>query len=475
MTKKVFLDSDVYNLHFIGICGVAMASVAAELKRDGFFITGSDSGNYPPMSTFLERENIEVQEGFNKSHVPDDALIVIGNAVSRGNIELETALNKRLKIISLPELISRRYLNGKLNIVVTGTHGKTTITSMLTHILLSAGKKPGWMIGGIPLDFPSPCEKGKDDIFVIEGDEYDAVYYDKRPKFLHYRPYYAIISSIEFDHADIYRDIDEIEDAFTKFVRLLPEKGLLVANGDDERVCKIAEQALCRVIRYGSKRNCDWRFENFGKTNGKDLNGDFLTPGGERGFAQTKLFGNHNLMNSLAATIVACELGVSLPDSLRSLCKFQGTSRRLELVFDKKNIKLYDDFAHHPTAIKSTLQALKNRYPNHRIWAIVELRSNTMVRSIISDELIAALSFADKVILGAVHRKDRIPLLQRINPAKIVFELKKRKVEGVAIRNVDKIADLIDKCVKPYDVIVIMSNGGIDDVKNKIIKILSSR
>ncbi|MBT7788717.1 MAG: hypothetical protein HN757_07535 [Calditrichaeota bacterium] len=456
-------------IHFIAVCGVAMASVAAELHRAGFVVTGSDTGFYPPMGTFLEEQGVKTLQGFDPSHLPDDGLIVVGNAVSRGNVELEAALSLGLQLISLSDLVARRHIGRRKSAVVTGTHGKTTTTSMLAHILRSAGRDPGWMIGGIPQDLPVPCRLGKGNEFVIEGDEYDVVYNDKRPKFLLYKPFYAIINGIEFDHADIYQDLDAIELQFRRFVRLIPRNGCLVVNGDDPLAMSISKEAFCKVITFGLGKNCNYRMQSSREsvTNYKLVTED------ETSNISVQLPGEHNMKNGVAAIALACEIGVQKEVALRALANFRGVARRLELVVDTDKLKIYDDFAHHPTAINGTLSAIKLKHPNHSLWAILEPRSNTMVRNFHSTEITEALSIADHVIIGKLHRLDSVPIHQRLDRNAIQSNLESAGVGTFSSDNVDDTVDFFIRNRTGKDVIVIMSNGGFDGIREKLKKRLS--
>lgn len=445
-----------------------MASVAAELHRAGFEVTGSDTGFYPPMGTFLEEQGVKTLHGFDPSHLPENGLIVVGNAVSRGNVELEAALSNGLPLISLSELIARRHIGRRKSAVVTGTHGKTTTTSMLAHILRSAGREPGWMIGGIPLDLPAPCALGRGDEFVIEGDEYDVVYYDKRPKFMLYKPFYAIISGVEFDHADIYPDLAAIELQFRRFARLIPQNGCLVVNGDDELSMSISEEAFCKVVTFGTGENCDWMLK---KKSDKTADEFELVTKDEISPISINLPGEHNLKNGVAAVALACEIGVCKDVALRVLADFRGVSRRLELVVNTDKLIIYDDFAHHPTAIKATLSAVRKRHPEHILWAVLEPRSNTMVRNYHSRELTEALAIADRAIIGKLHRQEKIPVHLRLDRNVIQSELEHSGVNTFSSDKVDELVDFVSRNQTGKDVVVIMSNVGFDGIREKLKKL----
>lgn len=472
---SLFRDTSLSKIHFIAVCGTAMASVAAELKRAGFQVTGSDSGIYPPMSDFLHDQGVAIREGFKPEHVPPDALIVVGNAVSRGNPELETAMDRNNCLISLPELISRRYLAGKRSIVVAGTHGKTTITAMIAHILREAGRDPGWMVGGIPFDLEVPCWMGSGEEFVIEGDEYDSVWYDKRPKFFHYKPQIAVITSVEFDHADIYPDIKAVETVFERFTKMLPRNGKLVVCRDFPRALKVSENVFCRLETYGTNRNADWRMKNSTGSGASSLTGEFTGPKGLSGTVELGMVGEHNLLNALAALIVATTVGVDLTTVLSVLKGFRGIKRRLELLIDTGLVAVWEDFAHHPTAIRTTLEGLRRRYPGRRLWALLEPRSNTMVRNYHAAELMEALSLADKVTLAPLHREEKIPAAERLDTRKIIRTLETRGVSAQVTMSFDEILREVKGNVTGGDVLVIMSNGGFGGIKEKIVNYIRER
>lgn len=428
-----------------------MASVAVELHRAGFAVSGSDSAFYPPMGDFLRREGLKTFAGYDPDNLPDNGLTVIGNAISRGNPELEAVLNARLPYISLPELISRRYLSHRKSIVIAGTHGKTTTTAMTAHILRSNGRDPGWMIGGMPVDLPFPCNMGSGNEFVIEGDEYDSVYYDKRAKFLHYQPNHAVLSGIEFDHADIFPDIEAIETTFTRFVRLIPANGSLTVNQDNDLAGRVASKALCRVITCGSGPDCQWRLDYESRVvKAIDNSRHKLT---------LRLPGKHNYMNALTAVALAYQIGVSIDDSIEALADFRGVGRRLEKVIETDKIVLYDDFAHHPTEIRASIQAIKEHYPGWRIWAVIEPRSNTLVRNIFERELAEALSNADVALLGSLHRKDRIPMESRLNREHVVDTISQNGNLATAADDASSIVEFVRKNASEKDVIILMSNG----------------
>ncbi len=447
-----------------------MAAVAAELRRSGFRVTGSDSGIYPPVSTFLEGQGISICDGFDPANIPWDSLIVVGNAISRGNVELEAAMDRRLPLISLPDLISRRYLTGRRPLVIAGTHGKTTTTAMTAHILRMAGRDPGWMVGGMPLDLEYPCWMGEGEEFIIEGDEYDCAWFDKRPKFYHYQPNIAVITAVEFDHADIYPDIEAVEAVFRRFAGLLPRSGRLIINGDDPRALAVAEAAPCPVETFGEGENCNWRLADLTESGAETVRGEFVTPDGERGVIELGMIGCYNLRNALAALAASAVVGVEPDEALAALPSFRGIARRLQLAEDTGGIAVWDDFAHHPTAIAGTLNALRRRYPDRRLWALFEPRSNTLVRRYFTAELTEVFAIADRVVIGPIHRREMIPENERLDTRTVAEELERRGLTAVAVDSFDDVVQAVVGELRVGDVVVVMSNGGFGGVKERVVE-----
>lgn len=436
-----------------------MAAVATDLARRGWAVSGSDSQFHPPMSDLLGFSRVSICRGFAAENLPTDGLIVVGNALSRGNVEVEAALDRNLPLISLPELIRLYYLPGRLSVVVAGTHGKTTTTSMAAHLLRRLGRDPGWMIGGEPADLPAPCACGGGEMFVIEGDEYDTAWFDKRPKFLLYRPYYAILTSVEFDHSDIYRDIRAVEDAFRRFAGLLPEKGMLLVCGDDPRAVSVAGDARCRVATYGQGDFCDWRVEDATAPGQPGAQGSVSGPRGISLGLTLRVAGRHSLLNALAALALAVELGIDPQAAAEALSGFSGVARRLQKIAEAGGIILYDDFAHHPTAIRATLEAVRRMHPAARLWALFEPRSNTMVRNYFQNELKEALKIADRVVIGPLHRREKIPRNLRLDTSGIAARLSDSGTPTLALNTMDGAADRVAADLAAGDVLLVMSNG----------------
>src|SRR5437899_1917919 len=361
--------------HFLGICGTAMASVAAALKERGFKVTGSDENAYPPMSTFLQEKDISLREGYCAENIPADAdVVVIGNAMKRGNPEVEAVLNRKLLYLSLPEVLKNYFLRGRHNLVVTGTHGKTTTTALLTWIMEKAGRKPGYVIGGLPKNLGQGARLNDSKYFVIEGDEYDSAFFDKRSKFVHYLPELVIVNNIEFDHADIFKDLDEIKLSFRRLLNSVPQNGMVLANGDDHNCVELAKDCLAQMVEVGFSKNCAQRIRDvtYSPAGSQFKLGDDVY--------EIPLVGEFNERNAAMAASAARFYDVPKAKIENALKTFSGIARRQEVRGEARGVKVIDDFGHHPTAIAQTLQAPRHRYQGHRIWAIFEPRSNTTRR-----------------------------------------------------------------------------------------------
>ncbi|RXK88221.1 UDP-N-acetylmuramate:L-alanyl-gamma-D-glutamyl-meso-diaminopimelate ligase [Chlorobaculum sp. 24CR] len=461
------------SIYFIGIGGSAMASVAVALSHMGHAVTGSDTQLYPPMSTYLESHNIRYFNNFSaenlKSASPD--LVVVGNAISRGNPDLEYALDRHMELISMPELVRRELIGRHTSIVVAGTHGKTTTTSLAAWLLEAGGLLPGFLIGGIPENFGDGCRPSglsEPGFFVTEGDEYDSAFFDKRSKFLHYRPDIAIINNVEFDHADIFDSLDDIKKSFRLLVNLVPSNGLLVVNGDDPNSMEVAAKAFCRVETFGLSGNANWTAAEISA----DADGTSFTvvrDGEALGRVTAPLFGNYNVMNALAATAAALRSGVSFESVTRGLASFLRPKRRMELVGEfAGGLTLIEDFAHHPTAVRLTLDAIAERYPGRRIVACFEPRSNTTTRNIFQRELAECFSGAALVVLGKVNRPERYAPEERLDAAQLRRELEAKGKQVFAAGGEEYPQDIvrfIEAERQPGDVIVLLSNGSFNGLK----------
>ena len=461
-------------VHFIGVCGTAMATLAAMLKVRGFDVQGSDHGVYPPMSDFLAREQIRVFDGYDAANITSDIdLVVIGNAISRGNPELETVLDRKVRFCSLPEAIRDEFLWDRRSIVVAGTPGKTTTTSMAAWLLTAAGEDPSLLVGGIASNFDGSFRLGSGRDFLIEGDEYDSAFFDKTAKFLKYLPDIALIGNIEYDHADIYADMESLRVAFRRLLNLVPRNGLVLLGADCPECQKLGGVARSPVETFGFSETADWRASSM------EASGDFtrflVTYRTERlGPFELPLYGAHNVRNALGALAIGRAAGVS-PDRMREgLRSFQGVRRRLEKRGEARGVAVFDDFAHHPTAILETIRAVKLTHPNRRVWAVFEPRSATACRKIFQNDFIRAFheSGADEVILSAVFRTS-LPEDERLSVDAVVDELKKRGVSARTLPTANDIVDAIADEAREGDIVVIMSNGGFDSIHTKLLTALA--
>jgi UDP-N-acetylmuramate: L-alanyl-gamma-D-glutamyl-meso-diaminopimelate ligase len=465
-----FMQRLVRRIHFLGVCGTAMGSAAAAVRDLGFIVSGSDDNVYPPMSTFLESKGISISRGFRPENIPDNVdLVVIGNAMIRGNPEVEAVLNRKLLYQSLPETLKNFFLQGKTNLVVTGTHGKTTTTSLLTWIFREAGRNPSFLIGGIAKDLGQGALFTDSDYFVLEGDEYDTAFFDKRSKFIHYLPHTLIINNIEFDHADIFSSLEEIKLSFRRLISIVPTEGRIFFNSDDPNCEDVIEKSLAKTCSIGfaksaAHRITDVRYESDGSR--------FKLAGEE---FRLSLLGEFNVRNAAMAASAALAHGLPLEIIKHALATFGGVSRRQELRGEAGGVKVIDDFGHHPTAIRETLSALRHRFPHERLWAIFEPRSNTTRRAVFQDSLPAALSLADGVILAKVARLDQLPPEDRLNPEEVVESIQQSGIPAFYEPSVDAIVHRVVPLTKPGDVIVVFSNGGFEGIHQKLLTELALR
>jgi UDP-N-acetylmuramate: L-alanyl-gamma-D-glutamyl-meso-diaminopimelate ligase len=464
----------VSRIHLIGVCGTAMATLAAMLKHRGHEVSGSDEHVYPPMSEFLAAEQITVLAGYRPEHVSGAIdLVVVGNAISRGNPELEAVLDRRLRYASLPETIRDQWLWDADAIVIAGTHGKTTTTALTGWLLTAAGADPTVLIGGIARNFGAggaSYRMGKGKAFVIEGDEYDSAYFDKTAKFLKYLPDIAVVNNIEFDHADIYKDLDEVRLAFRRLVNLVPTGGLVLLGADSPDAVALASKAHSRVQTFGLDDGADWRATDveIGATT------RFRVRHGARdlGVFALGLAGEHNVRNALAALAIGVDGGLDV-DALRTaLATFAGVKRRLEVVGEVNGITVYDDFAHHPTAVDETLRAVRRAQPGRRIWAIFEPRSASSCRRVFQDAFARAFAGADDVVLASVFRST-LPPEERLSEAQLVADLAARDVRACHIPTVDAIVDAVSRDARSGDLVVVMSNGGFGGIHGKLLEALA--
>ena len=449
-----------------------MGAVAAAMQEQGWKVTGSDAAPYPPISDFLASRKIPIAVGFSPENLPkEESLIVIGNALSRGNLEVEAILNRHLAYTSLPELLRTHFLQSRHNLVVTGTHGKTTTSSMLAWIFEFAKKNPSYLIGGIPNNLgQGACfrDPKKSHHVILEGDEYDTAFFDKRSKFLHYLPELVVINNIEFDHADIFANLDEIKLSFQRLLRLVPSEGVILINGDDANARDVAEQAPAPVIEVGFSENCGHRIREAWQAEGHagfELLGEKF---------EIAMNGEHNIRNAAMAASSAHFYGIPLASIREALLKFTGIKRRQEIVGIINGITLIDDFGHHPTAIRETLAGLHAHYPHARLWALFEPRSNTSRRAVFQEVLPAAFEKAAGVIVGAVNRATQLHNEERLNPERLVADIAATGKPAFYESNTDQIITRVKSLAKPGDVIVIFSNGSFDQLKDKLIMKLKS-
>ena len=456
------------HIHLIGICGTAMASLAGMLKQLGHRVSGSDAAAYPPMSDFLISLGISITQPFDWRNLePRPDLVVVGNAISRGNIELEAVLDQRIPFQSMAQVLHDEFLLDKERLVVAGTHGKTTTSSLAAWIFHHARRSPSFLIGGIPENFGSSFALGLGREFILEGDEYDTAFFDKGPKFLHYFPDAVILTSVEFDHADIYKNLDEVKTAFKRLVNLIPQRGLLIAWDGHPNVEECVSRALCRVERYGFGENSTWRItdaEYLPTETRWKISRDGMSPA-EFSFP---LAGEYNVLNATAAAALAANYDIGVDAIAAALREFHSVKRRLEVKAEVYGITLIDDFAHHPTAIAQTLKAVRTRYAGRRIWAVLEPRSNTLRRKVFQHELAESLAVADHVVLADVFKSEAIPENERLDPAGVVADLNSKGKPAQLLRDADAIVEAVAPELRNGDVVVILSNGGFGGIYEKL-------
>ncbi len=465
------------NIHLIAACGVGMGSLAGMLKETGERVTGSDANVYPPMSTQLEALGIRLFSPYAAENIPPDAdLVVVGNAVSRDNPEAAEAVRRNLPLISMPQAVSRFFIEGKESIVVAGTHGKTTTTSLMAWSLFALGDDPSFLVGGVPKNFPVSYRIGRGGRFVIEGDEYDTAYFDKGPKFLHYRPRIVLLTSIEFDHADIYRDLAHLKGSFRQLAGILPPDGRLVACADYPAVVEVAREARCPVLWYATDGPEGpapppgaWRIAAAG-------DGRFrMTDGVATHAFSLALPGRHNAANAAAVALCLLHLGHS-PERIReAFAGFRGVRRRQEELGEFAGILLLDDFAHHPTAVRETILGVRGKYSGRRVIALFEPRSNTSRRKIFAAEFAEALSLADMAVVAGVFGAEKIPAPERLDPEGLAAAVRARGSEAFFVPEVDGIVALAAEKARPGDIVLVMSNGGFGGIQGKLAQALSRR
>jgi UDP-N-acetylmuramate: L-alanyl-gamma-D-glutamyl-meso-diaminopimelate ligase len=464
----------ITRVHLIGVCGTAMATLAALLKSKGYDVRGSDQNVYPPMSDFLVQQGIATLQGYRTEHITADLdLVVVGNAISRGNPELEEVLNRKIRYCSLPEAVRDHFLWGARSVVVAGTHGKTTTTSLTGWILTHGGADPSMLVGGIAENFESSYRVGGGREFVIEGDEYDSAFFDKTAKFLKYLPDIAVVNNIEFDHADIYPDLAAIRLTFQRFVNLVPRRGLLLLGADNAEAAALAPRAHCRVETFGLSEGADWQAHDL-RVRGGSTSFSLRRNGEPAASLEVPLLGAYNVRNALAALAVGTAVGLDLETMTEGLRRFKGVRRRLEVRGTAAGVTVYDDFAHHPTAIAETLAGVRSAYPDRRVWAIFEPRSATSCRRVFQSDFARALAKADRVVLPAVFRST-LPEPERLSPEQLIEDLKKEGVEARYVPEVAEIVKIVQREAREGDLVVVMSNGGFDNIHQRLLDALGER
>jgi UDP-N-acetylmuramate: L-alanyl-gamma-D-glutamyl-meso-diaminopimelate ligase len=466
--------TETRHVHVIGIGGSAMAPLAGMLRERGFRVTGSDSGVYPPASTLLESLGIPFFHNFDAAHLqPAPHLVVIGNIIARGNPELEEVLDSRIAYRSMPEILEEVFLPEKHSIVVSGTHGKTTTTAMLAWIFQAAGKRPNFLVGGVAENFGKSYGLGGGEEFILEGDEYETAFWDRGPKFFHYHPDDLIITSLEYDHADIYPDFETYQLAFRRLVNLVPRRGRAVIWGDTEEsgsaLRRAAEKAFCPVETYGFNPGNDWVASEFA-IDGETMRFRVAHRGKLFGEFELVATGRHNVLNAMAALIVAQGRGIAAEQIAKALATFRSVKRRMDVKGEIGGILVVDDFAHHPTAVKATIEAARGRWPGRRLWAILEPRSNSMRRKVFQDALPKALALGDRVILGGVFRAQQLGGENRLDPETVAESVRALGKDAHVFPGSDAIAEYLRVEARPGDLLLIMSNGSFDGLCEKVLK-----
>jgi len=463
-------DDGMKHIHLMGICGTAMASLAGILKEEGYLVTGSDQNIYPPMSNFLADLSIPVLKGYKPENLsPRPDLVIVGNVITRQNPEAVQLALEKIPYLSMPQALGLFAIKDKISVVVSGTHGKTTTSSLASYILDRAGMDPGFMIGGIVNNFQSSFRLGKGPYFVVEGDEYDTAFFDKGPKFLHYLPRIVILTSIEFDHADIFRDLNHVIETFRRLIEIIPDEGLLIANRDDRLVMAEAGRARCRVITYGLNGGSGWRASDIsnhdGMTHVNILKDDMLYAS-----LDTPLYGNYNISNLLSIAALSDYIGLNKSVLSDACLSFRGVKRRQEVRGEKGGILVLDDFAHHPTAVEKTIQAVKERYGNRRLIAVFEPRSNSSRRNIFQKRYSESFDKADLIFIPETVMVEKIPLQERFSSKKLVESLNDRQLNARYCPDSGHLLNELIRQARKGDVILIMSNGSFENLHERLLE-----
>jgi UDP-N-acetylmuramate: L-alanyl-gamma-D-glutamyl-meso-diaminopimelate ligase len=462
-------------IHMMGICGTAMGSLAGLLKDLGYDVRGSDQNVYPPMSTRLESLGIKIMEGYKPENLePKPDLVIVGNVMSRNNSEVQALLESKISYMSLPQAMGEFLIRDRHSVVVAGTHGKTTTTALAAWVLEQGGLKPGFLIGGVPVNFPQTFSVAHGNYFVIEGDEYDTAFFDKVPKFIHYKPKSVILTSIEFDHADIYKDLNAVKEAFKMLLKLIPDDGQLIYNGADKNIREILTSTKCKTVQSYGLKNEDWTLSNI-RWEEKIPQFDVFFRGEKKDTLETKLFGEYNLLNILSVYATAINLGIDLTLIKNAISSYGGVKRRQEIIGTPNGITVIEDFAHHPTAVAVTLDGVRKRFKKSKIIAVFEPRSATSRRKIFQNEFAEALSHADQVIVSEPYDQAKIVEDERFDSQAIVdfIKAKNQKAQATVGESVSSILKILKESAKSGDVILIMSNGGFGGIYKKLLDLLA--
>jgi UDP-N-acetylmuramate: L-alanyl-gamma-D-glutamyl-meso-diaminopimelate ligase len=467
--------SNVKTIHFIGICGTGMGTLAAMLREVGYQVQGSDENIYPPMSTFLTSRGIPIKEGYGAENLdPPPDLVVVGNVIRRDNPEAMSTIERGLSYCSMPQALHHFFLNSSQSVVAAGTHGKTTTAALLVWLLTVAEMDPGCLVGGLLVNFQQSYRLGRGTYFVVEGDEYDTAFFDKGPKFLHYEPKICVLTSVEFDHADIFPDLEAVENVFSRLVQSIPQDGLLIANSDDPGAYRLSRQARCRLVLYGLQNPADFRVESAEYGVGSTR----FTVSGPQGFRASftsPLAGAHNLSNTMAMVVLAHELDLEKETIQKTLTTFNGVRRRQEVRGEPGGVTVIDDYAHHPTAVQATLKALRLFYGGRRLWAIFEPRTNSSKRRVFQERYATVFDAADCVLIKEPPGLDRIAPEERLSAKQLVKDITARGIDAHYFPDTEDMLPFILSRVESRDVLVVMSTGSFDNLIERLLEDLNQR
>ena len=467
--SKNCIPENVHKIHLIAVCGTGMGALACMLKSRGFDISGSDQKIYPPMSDFLREQGIHIMDGFEAAHLSDRPdLVIVGNAVTRDNPEVQKMMQMGISYCSMPQALNRFFAEDKKALLVAGTHGKTTTASILAWMLYKGGMDPSYMIGGILQNFDSNYRLGGGDPIIIEGDEYDTAFFDKGPKLMHFDPAISVLTSVEFDHADIFRDLDHVQAIFSRFLAQLKSSSLLLAFDADENIRRIISNANCRIEFYGSDVDSKWRLGDI-QVDTPWSGFEVLRFGQPYGRFKTQMVGRHNLYNALAVIAIADDLGLSTTEIGAALETFEGVKRRQQIRGRKNQITVMDDFAHHPTAVRETVAAVKSFHAPRRLIAVFEPRTNSSMRDIFQDVYPLCFDLADFICIRQPPLLEKIPVAERFSSQKLVADLKQRGKDAYYFADTDAIVEFLGRHAVPGDLILVMSNGGFDNIHQKLL------